>query len=125
MKIIVDVNLAVRWAEMLSGRGIKSIHWSAIGAINAKDIEIMSYAREKGFSVLTNDLDFSAILVSTRVSGPSVIQIRTEDTRPEALIERVANILIKNSSAIENGALITIDPNKTRLHILPFISREK
>ena len=120
MKIIVDVNLAVRWANMLSGRGIQAIHWTAIGAADAQDIEIMSYARQNAYSVLTNDLDFSAILVSTRASGPSVIQIRAEDTRPEALLDRVADALVKFSDAIEQGTIITIDPNKTRLHILPF-----
>ncbi len=88
MKIIVDVNLAVRWANMLSSRGIESVHWTTIGSANAQDIEIMSFARENGYSVFTNDLDFSAILVSTRAAGPSVIQIRAEDTRPEShLIE--------------------------------------
>ena len=120
MKIIVDVNLAVRWADMLSNLGIEAVHWTAIGAANAQDIEIMSYARQNGYSVFTNDLDFSAILVSTRASGPSVIQIRAEDTRPEALLDRVADALIKFSAAIEQGTIITIDPKKTRLHILPF-----
>ena len=125
MRIIVDVNLAVRWANMLSGKGIKAVHWTTIGAANAPDIEIMSYARKNGYSVFTNDLDFSAILVSTRASGPSVIQIRAEDTRPEAHLDRVADVFVKFSSAIEQGAVITIDPNKTRLHILPFAFPEK
>jgi len=120
MKIIVDVNLAVRWANMLSNRGIEAVHWTTIGAANAQDIEIMSYARENNYSVFTNDLDFSAILVSTRASGPSVIQIRAEDTRPEANLDRAADALVKFSAEIEQGALITIDSNKTRLHILPF-----
>jgi len=120
MKIIVDVNLAVRWANMLSSRGIEAVHWSAIGAANAQDIEIMSYARQNGYSVFTNDLDFSAILVSTRASSPSVIQIRAEDTRPEAHLDRIAEALIKYSAAIEQGTIITIDPYKTRIHILPF-----
>ena len=124
MKIIVDVNLAVRWANMLSDRGIEAVHWTAVGAANAQDIEIMSYARENGYSVFTNDLDFSAILVSTRASVPSVIQIRAEDTRPEANLDRVADALIKFSASIEQGALITIDANKTRLHILPFVLSE-
>jgi predicted nuclease of predicted toxin-antitoxin system len=120
MKIIVDVNLAIRWANMLSDRGIEAIHWTDIGVTNAPDTEIMSYARQNGYSVFTNDLDFSAILVSTRASGPSVIQIRAEDTRPEAHINRVAEALIKYSVVIEQGTIITIDTNKTRLHILPF-----
>jgi predicted nuclease of predicted toxin-antitoxin system len=76
-------------------------------------------------SFFTNDLDFSAILVSTRASGPSVIQIRAEDTRPEAHLDRVAEALIKYSAAIEQGTIITIDPNKTRMHILPFTFSEK
>jgi len=120
MKIIVDVNLAVRWANMLSGRGIEAIHWTEIGAANAPDTEIMSYARQNGYSVFTNDLDFSAILVSTRASSPSVIQIRAEDTRPEAHLDRVAQALITHSVVIEQGTIITIEPHKTRLHILPF-----
>ena len=125
MKIIVDVNLAVRWAKMLSDQGINAVHWTTIGAANAQDSEIMSYARQNGYSVFTNDLDFSAILVSTRASGPSVIQIRAEDTRPEGHIDRVANVLFKYSSVIEKGTVITIDQNKTRLHILPFTLNEK
>jgi predicted nuclease of predicted toxin-antitoxin system len=125
MKIIVDVNLAVRWADMLSNRGIESIHWSTIGAANAQDIEIMSYARQNGYSVFTNDLDFSSILVSTRATGPSVIQIRADDTRPEAHLDRVAEALTKYSTAIEQGTIITIDPHKTRMHILPFALPEK
>jgi len=125
MKIIVDVNLAVRWANMLLRRGIEAVHWSAIGAANAQDVEIMSYARQNGYSVFTNDLDFSAILVSTRASSPSVIQIRADDTRPEAHLDRVAEAIIKYSAAIEQGTIITIDPYKTRMHILPFTLPEK
>ena len=57
---------------MLSNRGIETIHWTAIGAANAKDTAIMHYARQNGYSVLTNDLDFSAILVSTPASSSLV-----------------------------------------------------
>ncbi|MCL2801809.1 MAG: DUF5615 family PIN-like protein [Treponema sp.] len=106
---------------MLSDSGIEAVNWTSIGKASAQDIEIMTYARENGYSVFTNDLDFSAILVSTRASGPSVIQIRAEDTRPEANLERVVSVFSKYSTSIEQGALITIDTNKTRLHILPFV----
>jgi len=125
MKIIVDVNLAVRWASMLSERGVESVHWVTIGKANAQDIEIMSYAEQNGYSVFTNDLDFSAILVSTRASNPSVIQIRSDDTRPEANINRVVDILKKNIDIIEQGTIITIDQHKTRVHILPFSPNKK
>ena len=125
MKIIVDVNLAVRWADMLMAQEIEAVHWAKIGASNAPDTEIMYYARKNNYAVFTNDLDFSTILFSTRASSPSVIQIRAEDTRPEAHLIRVANALIEFSDAIEKGAVITIDPVKTRIHILPFAVPDK
>ena len=120
MKILIDVNLAVRWADMLSNHGIESIHWTTVGRANAKDTEIMTYARENGYSIFTNDLDFSTVLVNTQTSKPSVIQIRAEDTRPEANLIRVVDVFKNFKSSIEQGALITINANKTRLNILPF-----
>jgi predicted nuclease of predicted toxin-antitoxin system len=116
MKILIDMNLAQRWAELLSSRGIEAIHWSAIGAPNAPDTEIMAYARENSFMVLTRDLDFSAILASTHGDRPSVIQIRAADARPEIIFDAVFQSLNKLSAELENGAIVTIDMNKTRLH---------
>jgi predicted nuclease of predicted toxin-antitoxin system len=101
MKILVDMNLAVRWADMLVSRGIEAIHWSAVGAANAPDVEIMAYAREKGCMVLTRDLDFSAILAATHENRPSVIQIRAPDARPEKILDRVANSLTQMSAEIK------------------------
>jgi predicted nuclease of predicted toxin-antitoxin system len=121
VKIIVDVNLAIRWVKMLSERGVEAVHWTEIGAANAPDTEIIAYARQNGYSIFTNDLDFSALLVFAQASGPSIIQIRAEDTRPEALVDHAAQIFIQFRTEIEQGSLITIDPKKTRLHILPFI----
>jgi len=105
---------------MLSDRGIETVHWTDIGVSNAQDIDIMLYAYKNGYSVFTNDLDFSAILVSTRARGPSVIQIRAEDTRPESNLDRVTDILTEHEKVIEQGTVITIDQHKTRIHILPF-----
>ena len=124
MKIIIDVNLAFRWAKALSDRGVEAVHWSSIGATDAQDVEIMTYARQNDYSVFTNDLDFGAILASTRASGPSVIQIRADDTRPEMHIDKVAEMFLKYSAVIEQGTLITFEPNKIRLHILPFAPPE-
>ena len=44
---------------------------------------------------------------------------------PEAHLNRLVDVLNKYSAAIEQGTVITIDPNKTRLHILPFVIPDK
>jgi predicted nuclease of predicted toxin-antitoxin system len=119
MKALVDMNLAPHWAELLSLRGLEAVHWSAIGSPKAIDTEIMSYARDNGYAVLTRDLDFSAILASTGGTSPSVIQIRTADARPETIFEPVFRALSGLIDEIEKGAIVTIDMYKVRLHILP------
>jgi predicted nuclease of predicted toxin-antitoxin system len=68
------MNLSPRWATFLNDAYIKAVHWSMCGAANASDMEIMAYAKTHDFVVLTNDLDFSAILAVTNAEKPSVVQ---------------------------------------------------
>ncbi|MDR1506866.1 MAG: DUF5615 family PIN-like protein [Treponema sp.] len=119
MKILVDMNLAPRWAELLSRQGVEAVHWSIAGSPKAPDTEIMAYARDKGYAVLTRDLDFSAILASTGRDSPSVIQIRTADARPEKIFKPVFRALSGLTAELEKGAIVTIDMNTVRLHLLP------
>jgi predicted nuclease of predicted toxin-antitoxin system len=44
--------------------------------VNASDADIMAWAKARDWCVITNDLDFSAILAATHADGPSIVQIR-------------------------------------------------
>jgi predicted nuclease of predicted toxin-antitoxin system len=90
-----------------------------VGKANALDTEIMAYAANKNYTVLTNDLDFGTILAANHGNRPSVVQIRAVDTRPEVILEQVLQALTQCAPELENGALVTIKMNKTRLRILP------
>ena len=85
MKLLLDMNLSPRWVEFLTVEGFGAIHWSSVGAANATDATIMAYARANDCTVLTHDLDFSAILAATGGEKPSVVQIRSEDVSPETI----------------------------------------
>ena len=82
MKILVDVNLTPHWCPFLASAGFETIHWSQVGDPGAPDVEIMDFARAGGFVVFTHDLDFGHLLALTRARGPSVIQLRAQDTLP-------------------------------------------
>jgi predicted nuclease of predicted toxin-antitoxin system len=120
MKILIDMNLSPRWVELIDGAGIESSHWSVLGATNAPDKEIMNYAKENDYVVLTHDLDFSAILAVTHGEKPSVVQIRAENVSPDVIGKAVITALKQMAPELENGALITVDPKRTRLRLLPF-----
>lgn len=119
MKILVDMNLSPRWVTALQAAGIEAHHWSTVGAPNAPDEDVLSWTAANGFVLLTNDLDFGAILASSGANIPSVIQIRTEDLRPEVLAGRVASTLAQLARALADGALVTIEPARERVRILP------
>ncbi|MBZ5658202.1 MAG: DUF5615 family PIN-like protein [Acidobacteriia bacterium] len=70
MKLLVDMDLSLRWIGLLRNAGWEAVHWSAVGKVNAPDLEIMAYAAQHDHVVLTHDLDFSAILAATHGEKP-------------------------------------------------------
>ncbi len=119
MKILIDMNLSPDWVVAFSVIDIESVHWSNIGEANAKDTEIIEYARHNGYIVFTHDLDFGTILALTQTESPSVIQVRTQDILPDRLAERLISVLSKYEAALEQGALIVIDETRARVRVLP------
>jgi predicted nuclease of predicted toxin-antitoxin system len=95
------------------------VHWSALGAANARDSQIMAYAAEHGCIIFTHDLDFGAILAASHGNRPSVVQVRAGNVTPEAIGPQVITALRQMSSELEDGALLTIDTDRSRLRLLP------
>ncbi len=124
MKLVVDMNLSPRWVDLLSAAGMQAIHWSNVGAHNAPDAEIMAYALTNDHVVLTHDLDFSAILAATHGEKPSVVQIRADNVSPEAIGAQVLAALRQMEVDLQEGALLTVDPSRTRVRVLPLHPRK-
>jgi predicted nuclease of predicted toxin-antitoxin system len=119
MKIMIDMNLSPSWVPFLESNGYTATHWSQTGSISAPDSEIMEWARKHGYVVFTHDLDYGSLLFVTQVIAPSVIQLRSEDVRPSTVGLIVLEALRKAEKAIAQGALVTIDPRKNRIRLLP------
>ena len=120
MKILIDMNLSPDWTAYLSNAGIEAAHWSSIGAADATDAEIMAFARRSSSIVLTQDLDFSAILAATHSSSPSVMQIRADNLAVSQIGPAIVAALLQLGAELERGAILTIDQsNRIRLRLLP------
>jgi predicted nuclease of predicted toxin-antitoxin system len=92
MKILIDVNLSVEWAEVLKHNGFDAVNWRDVGDPTAPDTEIMAWARERGYTILTQDLDFGTLLALTRQTSPSVLTMRLENSLP-----RTASLFVLNA----------------------------
>lgn len=119
MKLLVDMNLSPRWVAVLTEGGFEAVHWSVVGAPNAPDAAIMAFALASDFVVLTHDLDFSAILATTHGTKPSVVQLRADDVSPSAIGPVVLAALRQTQRELGDGALLTVDPQRARVRLLP------
>ena len=120
MNLVIVMNLSPRWVSTLAQAGFSATHWSTLGAMDAPDTEIMRYALLQDCIVLTHDLDFGAILAATHGQKPSVVQIRAEDVSPDVIANQVVAALRQMMTELAQGALLTVDVNRTRLRLLPF-----
>jgi predicted nuclease of predicted toxin-antitoxin system len=118
------MNLSPNWATVLKEAGIEATHWTGIGPATAPDSAIMAYAAENHFAILTNDLDFGIALAIANTEKPSVVQIRGQDLRPASIANKVVSALRQMQKELEAGAMLTIDPKRTRLRILPLRKKE-
>ena len=123
MKVLIDMNLSPRWARVLADAGIEAAHWSDLGAGDAPDVEILAFAKAHGYVVFTHDLDFSAILSATHGEKPSVVQVRSEDVSPEAIGSAVVAAVRQTAEELAEGALLTVEPNRMRVRLLPLKPR--
>jgi predicted nuclease of predicted toxin-antitoxin system len=83
----------------------------------------MTYASANDYVVLTHDLDFSAILAATHGEKPGIVQTRAEDVSPDVISKQVIVALRQMASELEEGALLTIEPDRTGLRVLPLHSK--
>ena len=79
----------------------------------------MLWARDNGYFVVTHDLDFGSLLAASSARKPSVIQVRTRDVLPETLAPVLIDALQRYESALDEGALVVVEPAQARVRILP------
>jgi predicted nuclease of predicted toxin-antitoxin system len=119
LKLLFDMNLPPRFAEHLCSKGYEAKHWSSLGNSDASDFAIMQYAKSNNYTVVSLDLDFSAILAATQCDKPSVIQVRPGESSLDVVLRLVENIVDNYKTELLAGAIITIDTERSRIRLLP------
>ncbi|MDR2109357.1 MAG: DUF5615 family PIN-like protein [Coriobacteriales bacterium] len=119
LKLLFDMNLTPRFAAFFQQREVEARHWSTIGSPCAPDEEIMKYAADNGYVVVSLDLDFGAILAATQAFGPSVVQLRTREAISKSVFETTYLAINQVEDDLLAGAILTIDMDRLRMRMLP------
>jgi len=122
MKLLLDQGLPLSAAALLSDAGIDTIHVGEIGMFEAEDAEIIQRAREDGRVVTTLDADFHTLLALDEATSPSVIRIRIERLRAQALANLLITVTAECEADLQQGAVVTVEPSRIRVRRLPLIT---
>lgn len=120
VSLVIDMNLSVEWVAELTAHGWAVVHWSTVGDPRADDSVVMAWALANSCVVFTHDLDFGTTLALTHATGPSVLQVRGQDVLPDEIGPAVRAALRHYDSELAAGALVVVDPKKSRVRVLPF-----
>jgi predicted nuclease of predicted toxin-antitoxin system len=121
MKLLLDQGLPLSAAALLRDAGIDTIHVSEINMSEAEDTKIIQRAREEERVVATLDADFHTLLALGEATSPSVIRIRIERLRAQALTDLLLMVITECKEELEQGSAITVEPSRIRIRRLPLL----
>jgi predicted nuclease of predicted toxin-antitoxin system len=84
-------------------------------------IDILQRARDDERVVVTLDADFHALLALSAATSPSVIRIRIERLRAQALTNLLLTVLGEVVEDLEQGVVVTVEPSQVRMRRLPLV----
>ncbi len=87
----------------------------------AEDADIIQRARAERRVVATLDADFLTLLALNVATTPSVIRIRIERLRAQALTDLLLTVVAECQEDLEQGAAITVEPSRIRIRRLPLV----
>jgi predicted nuclease of predicted toxin-antitoxin system len=125
MKFLIDNALSPALAALLQQAGHDAIHVRSIGLQHADDDAIFDLAAVERRVLVSADADFGTLLAMRSSRQPSVIQFRGEGSRkPDALARTLLANLPQLVDALENGSIVTFEPARVRVRLLPIGPRE-
>jgi len=119
MRLLLDQGLPRSTVLHLRDKGVEAIHVGDKGLATAADSKILDFGRQEGLVVVTLDADFHALLALAGLTGPSVIRIRIEGLRGEALARLLITVLQVCNDDLLKGAMVTVTENGVRIRQLP------
>jgi predicted nuclease of predicted toxin-antitoxin system len=110
LRFLADLNISPQTVTALQQRGWQITRSSEWLPTTAPDDEILEFARREGYIVVTQDLDFSALLALSGHDQPSLVTLRLSTSEPE---------FVTLEKSLPYSCAMTIEDSVVRLRKLP------
>ena len=116
---LADMDISPLTVEALRKEGWDIVRVSHFLPVNARDADILQLARRQGRVVVTQDLDFSALLALGGHDRPSLITLRLHASDPETVTRRLLDVVPRVETELREGCAVTIEDETFRVRRLP------
>jgi predicted nuclease of predicted toxin-antitoxin system len=120
MKLLADVHISPRTVTFLRGLGHDVVR---VGPdylrSTASDADIVAAAIVDERIVVTQDLDFSAIVALSGSTRPSIVLLRLVTAKVETVNDVLERALPMIETDLAAGALVTVEEQQVRVRRLP------
>jgi predicted nuclease of predicted toxin-antitoxin system len=118
-KFIADIHISPLTVNELQKKGYDIIRVSDKLPATSSDKEIIHLAYQEKTVIITQDLDFSAIIAQSGLNGPSVISLRVANAKPDIVTRILISVLPLIETELCEGAIVSIDEKEYRIKKLP------
>lgn len=118
MKFLADMGISPATVAWLNQQGHDAKHLSEERLHKLSDREIFDKADREKRIVLTTDLDFGEIAVSTASTKISVLIFRQEDRTPTSINQYLEKVINTAKADLEKGSIITVQEGRIRIRHL-------
>jgi predicted nuclease of predicted toxin-antitoxin system len=125
LKFFADECISPSTVTFLIKLGYKAVHAEDAKMSAAKDTEILNYTAQKDMILITQDLDFSALLALSGSSHPGVITLRLKFPSPENVNNSLKRLLDSQRENQIKGSMIILEETKIRFRSIPILPERK
>ncbi len=119
IKFIADVHISPITITELRNSGYNINRITDFLPATTTDQEIISFAIEVDAVIITQDLDFSSIVVQSGLNKPSVISIRIIKPHPSKVTKILKELLPRIKEDLLRGCIVSVNENQFRIRELP------
>ncbi|PWB82048.1 MAG: hypothetical protein C3F08_00655 [Candidatus Methylomirabilota bacterium] len=119
LQYLADIHISPLTVEALRVAGYTIQRIAHVLSPRARDSEIVALARLEGWVILTQDLDFSALVAKSGDTRPSVVSLRLDNASPARVTQLLLSVLPDLGNELTRGAIVSVDEGGIRIRMLP------
>ncbi len=118
-KLLADIHISPLTVAEIRAIGYEIHRVNDFISASASDVEVIELAILESAAIITQDLDFSALVAQSGLNKPSIVSLRVSDAKPHRISRILKIVLPQIEPDLQDGAIVSIEETEYRVRKLP------